>query len=154
MGRVPWTVGASIRGGFDRRGVDFSPIKDAGAFMRYVADHASKRKQEQMGWQGRQWGVIGRKWLIRRKGKDLGVSERERFIILRVLRRLRRYKLRVPCVFGSKLSRKGSGVGVVYLDARTQERIQHYAEGAVLDTVGPTRLVAAELMGQSVGLLP
>ena len=160
MGRLPWTENAGPRGGFDLKGVDFEVIKDTGAFMRYVADHASKRKQAQMGWKGRQWGVIGRKNLVRREPRTLSVEEWKRFLYVRVLRRLCRSRLKAPCIFGSKLSRKSRNVGIVYLNERQQGRIWEYVEGVeadrfqeVKDSETAERLVAAELMGQNVGLL-
>lgn len=46
--------------GFDDKGVDFKPLTSS-AIVGYVCDHGSKQKQAQLGWVGRQWGVVGRK---------------------------------------------------------------------------------------------
>lgn len=46
--------------GFSDRGVDIQPLTSS-AIVGYVCDHGSKQKQAQLGWVGRQWGVIGRK---------------------------------------------------------------------------------------------
>lgn len=45
---------------FVRIGVDIKPLTSS-AIVGYVCDHGSKQKQAQLGWVGRQWGVIGRK---------------------------------------------------------------------------------------------
>jgi len=160
MGRLPWTENAGEKGGFDKRGVDFEVIKDTGAFMRYVADHASKRKQAQLGWQGRQWGVIGRKHLVRREGRTLNVKEWRLLKFLHVLRRLCRYRVKAPCVFGSKLSRKPAEFGRVFVSEVVRGRIWEHVDGLenarfeeVKDSDAAERLLAAELMGQTVPLL-
>jgi len=43
-------------------GVVYKPLDDSkdGA-IHYLCDHASKHKQEQLGWKGRQWGVVNRR---------------------------------------------------------------------------------------------
>ena len=46
--------------GFSDKGVDIKPLTSS-AIVGYVCDHGSKQKQAQLGWVGRQWGVIGRK---------------------------------------------------------------------------------------------
>ena len=46
--------------GFADNGVDVKPLTSS-AIVGYVCDHGSKQKQAQLGWVGRQWGVIGRK---------------------------------------------------------------------------------------------
>ena len=46
--------------GFADNGVDIKPLTSS-AIVGYVCDHGSKQKQAQLGWVGRQWGVIGRK---------------------------------------------------------------------------------------------
>ena len=44
------------------RGMDVRPLIGASAtgIIGYLCDHESKHKQAQLGWQGRQWGVVGR----------------------------------------------------------------------------------------------
>lgn len=53
-----WTLQTHL--GFSDRGVDVKPLTSS-AIVGYVCDHGSKAKQAQLGWVGRQWGVIGRK---------------------------------------------------------------------------------------------
>lgn len=53
-----WTLQTHL--GFSDKGVDVKPLTSS-AIVGYVCDHGSKQKQAQLGWVGRQWGVIGRK---------------------------------------------------------------------------------------------
>lgn len=48
--------------GFDLHGVDMRCLDGATAtgLIGYLCDHASKHKREQLGWRGRQWGVVNR----------------------------------------------------------------------------------------------
>lgn len=54
--------------------------------LRYLVDHESKRKQAQLGWKGRQWGVIGRSRLSH-PVEDSGLDERGRVWFMRLVRR-------------------------------------------------------------------
>lgn len=67
-------------------GVSYKPLDDSkdGA-IHYLCDHASKHKQEQLGWKGRQWGVVNRRFFAfpseddgeRISGKDWAVASRQ-----------------------------------------------------------------------------
>lgn len=48
--------------GFEEHGVKVQALSAASAtgIIGYLCDHASKHKQEQLGWKGRQWGVVNR----------------------------------------------------------------------------------------------
>ncbi len=48
--------------GFDAHGVDMRCLDGATAtgLIGYLCDHASKHKRYQLGWKGRQWGVVNR----------------------------------------------------------------------------------------------
>lgn len=61
---------------------------------RYLYDHASKRKAEQVasGW-GRHWGVIGRRRFVEDKGRVEGVGKREAAVLARLLRRWQRRRV-------------------------------------------------------------
>lgn len=51
--------------GFARYGVKVDKsIGDSAAAYRYLCDHTSKHKVSQLGYQGKQWGVINRKLLV------------------------------------------------------------------------------------------
>jgi hypothetical protein len=45
----------------------YSDIEQSPKWLAYVAAHASKRKKEQLGWKGKQWGVINRALFSERK---------------------------------------------------------------------------------------
>lgn len=83
--------------------------------IHYLCDHASKHKEEQLGWQGRQWGIINRRnFSFEYASADL--SGKEWAIVSRTLRRCRRGLLRSgkyaaqpygdnKCFFGSSEKR-------------------------------------------------
>lgn len=58
--------------------------------LRYLVDHESKRKQAQLGWKGRQWGVIGRSRLSH-PVEESGLDERGRVWLMRLVRRWTRH---------------------------------------------------------------
>ena len=61
------------------------------SWYRYLCDHASKRKQAQLGWKGRQWGVVGRSTISREQPSEVGQLTPKQFDkFLRCLRRLTR----------------------------------------------------------------
>lgn len=45
----------------------YNDIEQSPKWLAYVAAHASKRKKEQLGWKGKQWGVINRARFVERK---------------------------------------------------------------------------------------
>lgn len=121
---------------FERYGVKVEPIADAGAMFRYLADHASKHKQAQLGYKGKQWGIIGDKNLKKRKPIQLPpfVSPRHEAIFLRLLRKVMRYRLRVEHhawkrlpPFGSVLKGSRRVIGDFYLRQDTALRMFEHA---------------------------
>lgn len=92
--------------GADRHAVSVEADKGNSLWWRYLCDHTSKSKQEQIcGWDGfRHWGVIGRKRFREVEPETLRIS---RSIFVRVYRWLRaasRRRVRDDrCVFGSRL---------------------------------------------------
>lgn len=66
---------------------------DGVGWWRYLCDHASKGKQAQLGWEGRQWGVVYRKGFheIIPSKIDLTLQQWNRF--MRALRRLTRSRV-------------------------------------------------------------
>lgn len=58
--------------------------------LRYLVDHESKRKQAQLGWKGRQWGVIGRARLSH-PVEDAGLDDLGRIWFMRLVRRWSRH---------------------------------------------------------------
>lgn len=50
---------------FLKHGIDFQVLdkKQAAGIIGYIADHTSKHKQDQLGWKGRQWGIVNKRML-------------------------------------------------------------------------------------------
>lgn len=115
-GRLPWTDGA-WRGGFRSRGVSIDVLSTGGA-IRYLCDHASKRKQSQLGYQGKQWGIVGRANFEWHKPAPLPLSDRAEVLFRRAVARMSRYTLsrgnHAKAPFGSHKSHPRSGNGVRY----------------------------------------
>lgn len=121
---------------FERFGVKIEPIKDAGAMFRYLADHASKHKQAQLGYKGKQWGIVGRSNLSKRNPVCLPPFEspRHEAIFNRLLRKVMRYRLtacrhhwkRTP-PFGSVLKGSRRVIGDFYLRQDTALRMFYHA---------------------------
>lgn len=57
-------------------------------WWRYLAAHASKSKQAQLGWQGRQWGVVNRSRLDHEEPISIELPRRAMYRVIRCLRRL------------------------------------------------------------------
>lgn len=74
--RKPFNLGVTVR---------FEPLSRS-ASLRYLHEHTTKAKQEQLGYVGRQWGYIGRKWLSD-TSEVVDLTERQRTLLYRVLRR-------------------------------------------------------------------
>ncbi len=123
---------------FKRYGVKVEPIPDAGAMFRYLADHASKHKQAQLGYKGKQWGIIGESNLSKREPLVLPpfVSPKHEAVFFRLLRKVMRYRLtlehhlktwrRVP-PFGSVLKGSRRAIGDFYLRQDTAMRMFEHA---------------------------
>lgn len=65
----------------------FDALEGSSASLRYLCDHTSKRKQAQLGYHGRQWGIVNRSrlsWL------DNGIAMTDRQVV-RLLRLFRRW---------------------------------------------------------------
>ena len=52
-------------------GLDFQMVQESGKYIKYLLDHLSKHKQVQLGFIGRQWGVINSKIFVEVKLNDL-----------------------------------------------------------------------------------
>jgi hypothetical protein len=101
-----------------------------GAWLRYLQDHASKSKQEQVAASmGRHWGVVGRRLF-----RTVGPSSVERLTDVQLNRFLRAYqRLATPSVrcecapFGRRLGfrcRRGSGHGSAVVFGRTETHLR------------------------------
>ncbi len=63
--------------GAEERAVKFDGLGKAGhvGWWRYLASHTSKSKQSQLGWQGRQWGVVNKEFLDFEKPISIVLSQ-------------------------------------------------------------------------------
>ena len=79
--------------GFDTHGVKLQPLDGStpSGVITYLADHESKHKQAQLGWQGRQWGVVGRDNLRFIGSEVLAVDEHQHKRAARQFRRLQEH---------------------------------------------------------------
>lgn len=118
--------------GFYRYGIRADYIRTEAAIYRYLADHATKSKQAQLGYRGKQWGILNRKALVRRP--PLGFAALEGDVLFRfnrALRKICRYRVKADCVFGSRLSKalpvRG---GCRYVNLSTASRIVSWAKSS------------------------
>jgi len=143
LGRVPrsgWRGGCprSRLPGARRHAVELSNGAYAeGAWLRYLQDHASKRKQGQVGEGiGRHWGVIN-KGLYRRAlaVRIEGLSDREWHRFLRAFQRLTTPGIPAACVFGRKRGRRSKrgawGSAVWFSRPATVARLLAWAKGGL-----------------------
>lgn len=106
--------------------VHFDALETAGA-IRYLCDHQSKAKVAQLGYPGKQWGIVGRKNLTEVEAlRDVDLTAVQTSAFLRALSRLKAGTVKAPGkLFGRKVSknkryRRG---GVLYSDPDTVKRL-------------------------------
>lgn len=129
--RVRWTD-AAINGGFAHCGVSVDHVKSMGAIMRYLCDHATKRKQAQLGYKGKQWGVVSRANLDFLEPTPIDLEPRAEVLFRRCLRRLCRYTLNkgnhALAPFGRHKGKGRAGNGIRYgVSPDTARRIAAWA---------------------------
>jgi len=80
------------------------PLNSDASFAKYIADHSSKHKRDQLGWKGRQWGIIGKKRMTD-TSQTLPEfdSPLHRRIFDRTIRRAVSYRVPAACVFGCRV---------------------------------------------------
>lgn len=73
---------------------DAIPLDGVKSGIAYLASHTTKHKQDQLGYDGKQWGYLGRKWLCEPKSEFLDIEcldeslrYRLRVLAFRVIRR-------------------------------------------------------------------
>lgn len=115
-----------LRGGsysdFAVRGVKVDMHINTVGAIRYLCDHESKSKQAQLGYPGKQWGIIGRSFLVEDAGIPVDISDSHLVLLKRFLRKVSRFRVKAPCVFGSRLSRLRRLSKVVYVSSDTINR--------------------------------
>lgn len=96
--------------GFDLYGVkaDYLGGASATGLIGYLCDHTSKHKQAQLGWQGRQWGVINRSALDFEGDPILEVDERTHIQAARQFRRLQEHLRRDKVYTGGGVTPSGN----------------------------------------------
>lgn len=85
-------------------------LTDQGAMIRYIVDDTTKHKQEQLGYEGKQWGKFGSKNFIKQdpiysNSIDDDLNNYMRIKIGRIIGKMRRYKIYGDYPFGYKLSK-------------------------------------------------
>lgn len=112
---------------FRRVGIRLDLLRNSDAMFRYICDHASKHKQAQLGYKGKQWGAINRKVFtsVHSVTYDIFDSADMSFIV-RHLSKVARFRVKSDCVFGSKLSRRCDRVSVQFVSFRTVQKIMRY----------------------------
>lgn len=70
------------------RSVDCMVLKSDSS-IHYLCDHESKRKQAQLGWQGRQWGVINRSALVTVESAPFDISKQHIGKLSKIIARLK-----------------------------------------------------------------
>lgn len=129
---VPDLHGGSL-GGFARHGVKVQAIPDNGAMLRYMCDHASKSKQAQLGYEGKQWGIVNKSIMAKNPGEALHFpDEHSRVVFLRSLRRATAYHRSAPCVFGYHKMRNRRKCGVFYGNSAVVVRLHSLALGETM----------------------
>lgn len=107
-----WTQAVkNLHGGsrqhFREHGIKLDELDPAncGNLYRYLADHASKHKQDQLGYMGKQWGYINRGKLVPRSLETLPPFDNSKHeaIFWRMIEKLTRYRL--DHSFGSEWSK-------------------------------------------------
>jgi hypothetical protein len=123
--------------GAEARAVDIQETSSAqGAWLRYLQDHSSKRKQEQIPDDiGRHWGIVGRRlWKTADPDEVIQLDEIENVRYLRMIQRLSTpSKKDQSKPFGRKLlkrNRRGRlGSSVWFGKPETHRRAAEWAKG-------------------------
>lgn len=110
-------------------GVKWQDLPDRSSAIRYLCDHASKHKQAQLGYKGKQWGYLNRPLLQSRPHRAI-TDSRAQAAVCRALGKLRRYRIPCPAApFGSRLSpyHPANG-GISYCAPDTVQRLVAWAD--------------------------
>jgi len=76
-----WKHAAHVKG-------PYTDIEQSPKWLAYVAAHASKRKKEQLGWKGKQWGIINRSLFSEREAMvEVTMTRQEEKVFERTLSR-------------------------------------------------------------------
>lgn len=121
--------GGGSKTAFALHGVKLDRLNDRVAMYRYVSDHASKSKQAQLGYKGKQWGFINRKLISIQPYQDLQFRfQSDLLFFQRHISKLCRFFVKSDCVFGRKLSHKTNGVSISFLKKSSVSKILNYMQ--------------------------
>lgn len=104
---------------FSRYGVKVDLLDGNIAAFRYVCDHGSKHKRSQLGWIGRQWGVLNRSRFSDSTSTCYSIPDKLVPRFLRDISRSVSARVRCPCVFGSKIYRRKVLFKISYVSSST-----------------------------------
>ena len=104
--------------GFHRYGLKVDVLKDKTAAFRYIADHASKHKRDQLGYKGKQWGFINRKLFVASPNFTIDFHRENDYIcFFRHLSKVCRYILS-PDSDNRRLSKRSCNKSVIFVSDR------------------------------------
>lgn len=125
-----WSRSCPVRDGRHRDflvyGVQVKSIDDLPGLWKYLADHASKKKQAQLGYQGKQWGYIRRKNFVSRDCDLYKLRPEVVRLVVRQLSRIYRYCKKSDCVFGYKHCNRRTKCKVGFYTERVVSRVVDY----------------------------
>ena len=102
-----WDFRGGSASGFARRGVVVERLENNQAMIRYITDHTSKKKKSQLGYKGRQWGIINKANLETIKPiEEEFDDDKMKIRFYRELSKVCRFDIKCDCVFGKKRSRR------------------------------------------------
>lgn len=110
------------------------------SLFRYLVDHTSKSKQAQLGYIGKQWGVIGRSNFEKCSGVRFEFfSDRESINFHRQISRLIRYTEKSDCVFGSRRLSRYKMRSVIFVSRSVVEQVYKMFHVEHIETICPIR---------------
>lgn len=103
-------------------------VDDRLNLMRYLSDHTSKHKQSQLGYQGKQWGIVGRS-NFRTSDKTVVHFESHSDLLdfTRIIRKVTRYTVfDARCPFGTRHTHRRCVRSISFVDFKTVIRIARF----------------------------
>lgn len=129
-----FTFEANLKG-FVKHGIKLDKIdtRDNIAFFRYLCDHASKHKREQLGYLGKQWGFINRALFVPSPSVEVSFrNTHQKNVFVRHVRKCCRYTVKAKCVFKHKLTRVGRLKGCYFVGVSTTKKIVKAVRDSVI----------------------
>lgn len=109
---------------FHKCGVKVQLLNGNIAMFRYLCDHVSKHKKSQLGYKGKQWGIINKSLFVPVKPVKYSFdSLDDKIVFYRHLGRCCRFFVPCSCIFGRKLSSPVGRRSVIFVDRSTSDVI-------------------------------